>query len=268
MNKNDEPTYNRSKLLIERSVPSVLNQTYKNWEITFVDDCSTDGSLEFFLKLVEKYHIENAYDFQNEENLGITKTKQLGFNESYGDFFMSLDVDDWISENYMKEMLSTLMKNPTKSFVYCDTIYHFPDGKEHRFYQPEYNVIRLIENNFMSYCSLYRSDDFAEIGYDLNNRGHHEDYQLSLKYAYSGKHAVHCHQPLFHYRIHQNQSMQSSEVQNNGNLFKAYFITQMPEMFPESWLEPAQQMLKSLPDNIMELRGKEFEEALKNKGEK
>ena len=257
--------YNGS-LYLEETVKSIVDQNHTNWEIVFIDDCSTDESHELFLNLTKKHNIKNFTIRKNDENLGITKTKQKGFENANGEFVFSLDCDDWISPNYMIEMLGRLLEYPKKSFVYCDSVYFYPDKTEHRFYQPEYNVIRLIENNFISYCSLYKKHDLLSVGYDLNNRGHHEDYGLLLSLAYNGKYGIHLGLPLFYYRIHENQSMQSSEVKNNDELFKSYFITQMPELFPENWLPIAKEKLKGLPDNFMSLYGKEFENVVSQKG--
>jgi len=258
--------YNGSKYL-EDTIKSIVAQNYsQNYiQLVFVDDASTDNSYSLIFDLVEKYQINKFLPLYNKENLGITRTKQHGFEESSGKYIMSLDCDDWISPNYLTEMVKTLQNNSDKDYAYCDTVYHFPDGKEHRFFQPEFNLIRLIENNFISYATLMKRDAFLDTGYDLNNRGHHEDYHLHLRQARKGHFGIHCPLPLFHYRIHDKQSIQSGEVKNNDELFKSYFITQMPELFPENWLPIAKEKLKGLPDNFMSLYGKEFEETLKNK---
>lgn len=84
------PCYNGEKI-IGNAIKSVLNQTYKNWELIIVDDGSTDSSCE----IVEHYLnndkiklVKNAY------NKGIAKTMNKGIEVSKGDFIAFLDQDD------------------------------------------------------------------------------------------------------------------------------------------------------------------------------
>ncbi|CAD6491109.1 MAG: Undecaprenyl-phosphate 4-deoxy-4-formamido-L-arabinose transferase [Candidatus Argoarchaeum ethanivorans] len=84
------PCYNGEKI-IGNAIKSVLNQTYKNWELIIVDDGSTDSSCE----IVEHYLnndkiklVKNAY------NKGIAKTMNKGIEVSTGDFIAFLDQDD------------------------------------------------------------------------------------------------------------------------------------------------------------------------------
>ena len=69
------PTYNRS-YYIEDAVNSVVNQTYKNWELVIVDDGSTDNTVEICKKF--EASDERIHLIQNEENLGCYKSRNNG----------------------------------------------------------------------------------------------------------------------------------------------------------------------------------------------
>lgn len=84
------PCYNGEKF-IGNAIKSVLNQTYKNWELIVVDDGSTDSSCE----IVEHYlNNDKVMLIKNISNEGIAKTMNKGIKVSTGDFIAFLDQDD------------------------------------------------------------------------------------------------------------------------------------------------------------------------------
>jgi hypothetical protein len=122
-----------------------------------------------------------------------------------------------------------------------------------RYKQPEYNVIRLIENNFISYCSLIRRNAFLDSGgYDLKNVGFSEDYQLWLKMAFKGHYGIHYPEPLFYYRVRENSISHSNQKKMIAS--KAYFIKLYPMNFPESWQKLADEELKKWSKNFMSVK--------------
>lgn len=102
------PNYN-SREYIERCIKSVLNQTYKNFELIIVDDFSTDGSVD----IVKKYQKKNIHLIKNTKkgfnggtrNTGILYSKQ--FNTDYTVF---LDNDDWFVDNICLEEIAKIIK--------------------------------------------------------------------------------------------------------------------------------------------------------------
>ena len=83
------PCYNGEKFIGD-AIKSVLNQTYKNWELVIVDDGSTDSSCE----IVEDYLDNKVTLVKNTSNKGIAKTMNKGIKVSTGDFIAFLDQDD------------------------------------------------------------------------------------------------------------------------------------------------------------------------------
>lgn len=85
------PLYN-AEPYIERCLNSVINQSYKDWEIVVVDDASTDHSLP----IVESYQKRstNIRIVKHERNLGLMLTRKDGYEAATGDFIVFLDADD------------------------------------------------------------------------------------------------------------------------------------------------------------------------------
>jgi glycosyltransferase involved in cell wall biosynthesis len=86
------PNYNNRDYL-PQCLDSVLNQTYADFEIVVVDDCSTDGSQET-LREFEARH-PNVVVLFNEENLGVVKTRDRGIRAARGPYITTLDADDY-----------------------------------------------------------------------------------------------------------------------------------------------------------------------------
>lgn len=82
-------TYNRAHTIV-RAVDSVLNQTYKNFELIIVDDGSTDNTLE----ILKKYDDPRIRIFLHETNKGVTAAKNSGFEQIKGEWFGTFDSDD------------------------------------------------------------------------------------------------------------------------------------------------------------------------------
>lgn len=93
------PNYNNAKWL-EKCLNSVLNQTYKNYEIIFIDDMSTDNSLEIANRLLKGHKVLKVP--YKKYNGG---TRNIGIMEATGDYIVCLDSDDWLkSENTLQEI--------------------------------------------------------------------------------------------------------------------------------------------------------------------
>ena len=96
INKNPKvsiivPLYNTKKLLSE-TIESVLSQTYTNWEMIIVDDCSTDGSYEYAMTFSEKDQRIQVYKLDC--NSGPGAATKYGFEKAKGEMIAFLDSDD------------------------------------------------------------------------------------------------------------------------------------------------------------------------------
>lgn len=102
------PNYNCEKF-IEETINSVLSQTYNNWELLIVDDCSTDKSVEIIKKFCEQD--ERIKLFINEKNSGAAASRNWALREASGKWIAFLDSDDlWLPEKLEKQ-LSFMIEN-------------------------------------------------------------------------------------------------------------------------------------------------------------
>lgn len=101
------PVYNVVDYL-PRCVESLKRQTYKNLEIIFVDDGSTDGSREYLEKAVSEF--SNAKLIKHEANKNLFLTRISAMKECTGEYFICLDSDDWVDDNYYETLQHALVK--------------------------------------------------------------------------------------------------------------------------------------------------------------
>ena len=111
------PSWNTSRFISE-SIESVVNQTYKNWELIIVDDCSTDNTDE----IVAPYLTDTRIKYlKNEKNSGAALSRNRAIREAKGRWIAFLDSDDlWMPEK-LEKMISFMSDNGY-SFAYHEYV--------------------------------------------------------------------------------------------------------------------------------------------------
>lgn len=95
------PSYNTAKY-IDKTIKSVLNQTYSNWEMIIVDDCSTDITDQVIKPYLKDKRIRYI---KNDTNLGAALSRNLALRESKGRWIAFLDSDDlWVPNKLEKQI--------------------------------------------------------------------------------------------------------------------------------------------------------------------
>ncbi len=108
------PNYNSEKFLKE-TIDSVLAQTYENWELLIVDDCSTDGSVE----IIRSYKDSRIVLYENETNCGAAYSRNVALQKARGKWIAFLDSDDlWTEEKLEKQV--AFMEENNYLFSYTD----------------------------------------------------------------------------------------------------------------------------------------------------
>ena len=114
------PIYNVSGY-IEKSVGSLLEQSYSNIEYIFINDCSSDDSEIKLRRIIEEFpeRRNKIKVITNEQNLGSATTRNIGLDMSRGKYVMFADSDDWISCDYVESMVHKI-ESGDGDIVYCD----------------------------------------------------------------------------------------------------------------------------------------------------
>lgn len=109
------PVYNMEKYII-RTLESIVNQTFDNYEIIIVNDGSTDNTVNVIESYLSNYN--SSYSIFNQNNMGVSKARNRGINEATGEFLMFLDGDDYLSHDFFEVMIEKITSS-TSDLVYC-----------------------------------------------------------------------------------------------------------------------------------------------------
>ena len=108
------PSYNTARYISD-SINSVLSQTYNNWELIIIDDCSTDNTID----VVKSFKDSRIILLQNEKNSGAALSRNYALREAKGKWIAFLDSDDvWVPEKLEKQI--AFMEENDYAFTFTD----------------------------------------------------------------------------------------------------------------------------------------------------
>lgn len=122
------PVYNAEKYIC-RCLESIINQSFTDWECILVDDGTPDGSGEICDKYSEQ---DSRFRVIHKQNGGVASARQIGIDNSRGDYIIHVDADDWVDENMLSELYENAIEN-NSDIVMCD---YFINEKEYVFQKP------------------------------------------------------------------------------------------------------------------------------------
>jgi len=181
------PTYNRADLL-SRAIQSVINQTYKDWELLIIDDGSTDNTKEIVEEFVKK---DPRIKYFYQENKGQGAARNLGIRESKGEYIAFLDSDDEFLENKIEKSVKIFNEDKNIGMIYSNAIIigNYLDNKKSLEISKLYygNIYKkLLLNNFITTSTVVvKKEVFLNCGF-FNKSSllrNFEDYDMWLRIA-------------------------------------------------------------------------------------
>ena len=98
------PVYNVEKY-VEKSFESIINQTYKDFEVIIINDCTPDRSMDIIYELIEKYKFENYRVINHEKNKGLSIARNSGLDIANGEFVFFMDSVDFLEINCLNDFI-------------------------------------------------------------------------------------------------------------------------------------------------------------------
>lgn len=174
--------YYRKRKYIKKAVNSVINQSYKKWELIIVYDDSDREDLDYLKNIIKKH--KRIILLENRKNMGVAYSRNIAIKQSNGSFIAFLDADDYWSKNKISLQKNFMIKN---NLLFSHTSYK----------------VRTINNYFicrkakdlLTYDDLIKSCDICLSTVMISNKlifnkykcfpnlKTKEDYALWLKYA-------------------------------------------------------------------------------------
>ena len=200
---------------LKNSLQSVINQTYKNWELIFWDNKSIDKSKE----IVESFKEKRFKYFKSKKFNSLYKSRNLAIKKSKGKYICFLDTDDWWLKKKLIHQIDVLRKNPEIKLIFSNVYLYFQQKKEKKLYfnykVPKGKITQFLLNNYiigiltvMASKDIFKKKKFNK---NYNIIGDFDFFiNLSLK-----EYFLCIHKPLAYYRVHDaNYSKKTEEYKN------------------------------------------------------
>lgn len=232
------PVYNSSQYL-EKCIESILNQTFKNFELILVNDGSTDHSG----KICDAYATQDhRVRIIHKQNGGVSSARNAGLRLVKGEYICFVDGDDWIFEDMLLN-LNQLSKRTKSDITVCS---HFREINGSVVYHNKENVILEMNNieamkqlftgkyfRFAVWGKLYKASCFQNIQYPENRRL--DDLPTTYKIFANANKVTFTSYPGYVYLLRENSIITSKYNEQKLDVFVSWdeIITYMKEQYPQ-----------------------------------
>ena len=226
--------YNGEKYL-KNCFSSILNQTYKNWELIFWDNASEDNSKNIFLS----YDDSRFKYFSSKTNVNLGQAREWAINKCEGEYIAFLDVDDeWIPEKTEIQLREMLKDNYVLSYGGIICIDY--ETKKTKVRNPKYKSGYLFSENMFQFdinmpTSMIKRSSLLKkkINFDKKIKAS-EEYCLYMQLIYKEKVCV-INKPIAKYLVRQN-SLTNQSIRYWADE-RIYTLNKILDKNPESLLE-------------------------------
>lgn len=209
------PAYNSEKYITD-SINSVIAQTYKNWELIIIDDCSIDDTA----RIASEFQINEPriYLYKNRYNCGVSETRNFGISIANAQWIAFLDSDDIWDTQKLEIQIKYALENHS-DFLFTGVVFIKEDGTSLSWIMNVPQIVsykQLLKHNIISCSSvLIRKELIENIG--MHDDRTHEDFALWLSVLKNGNKACGIDEPLLSYRL--------SEGSKSGNKLKSIVMS-------------------------------------------
>ena len=116
------PVYNVEQYL-ENCINSVLNQSYRNFQLILVDDGSKDSSGEICDRFAQK---DSRVKVMHKQNAGVSGARNTGIEIATGQFICFIDSDDWIESDYLQKIVDEIYDF---DILFFGSVWHYEYGR-------------------------------------------------------------------------------------------------------------------------------------------
>lgn len=213
------PVYGVEKYIL-KCFDSVLNQTYNNIEVVFVNDCTPDNSIKLVKCLIEQTNIQYPVRIvEHEVNKGLAAARNTAVKNAVGELILHLDADDTIAPNTIEKTVDKMIATGADAVMY-GMLHEYKDYSVSESIKIPSDIttyIQMMIERKVSVCmcgglykrTLYTDNNIMEIeGCDYE-----EDYVTKPRLLYYAKKVVALNEPLYIYN-HINERSLSSNFNN------------------------------------------------------
>lgn len=134
---------------IEKCVRTLMEQTLREVEFVFVDDCTPDNSMEILKRVLGEYpeRMNSVKILHNEKNQGLARTRWIGLKECTGEYIIQVDPDDYVTLDYCEKLYAMASKE-NADIVWCD--FYKQQGKQRVLFKQSPNGNLSVDSEIRS----------------------------------------------------------------------------------------------------------------------
>lgn len=218
------PCFNQGHLLSDALV-SLAHCDPALYEVTIVDDGSTDPATLKFLGQLDKQH----FTIIHQPNKGLSGARNTGIKQAETDYILLLDADNKIRPSFLEKGIAAFENDPGIAVVYGDGEF-FGDQTGIRKQAP-FNLQKQMLVNYIDACAIVRKSVFDVLGgYDESMKDGWEDWEMWLRIGFSGYKFHYLNEVVFDYRIRKD-SMSKKVYDNKArtNSIENYVYGKYPD---------------------------------------
>jgi teichuronic acid biosynthesis glycosyltransferase TuaG len=203
------PNYNSSKT-IKKTISSVVNQSYKNWELIIVDDNSDELTKNILLKYRNKKKIKIYFSYKNK---GTASCRNLAIKKSKSNYLAFIDSDDLWKKNKLKIQINFMEKNNYFfSYTFYKTFKLSNPNKKNIIVPRKFNFKSFVKNTSIATSTMIVKRSIAN-NIKFSNTKICEDYFYKCQLLKKVGYAYCCQSYLSEYQI-RKESLQSNRMRN------------------------------------------------------
>ena len=208
------PVYNTPEKYLREMVSSVLRQTYGNWELILVDDCSPHSNIKKLLQEVaaQDSRIKTIFLKKNQR---ISAATNEALRRAKGKFVTLLDHDDLLHEKALEYVAHAIQQHSSAAIIYTDEAKIQDNGMIYQpFLKPSWNYELLRSINYITHMTTIRRDIIEKIGGEKSKYDGAQDWDLFIRATelVADSDIIHIPKVLYYWRIHQQSTADSLEA--------------------------------------------------------
>lgn len=204
------PSYNYSKYL-NRAFEVFRKSSFRDFEVVYCDDCSSDDSVEVIKKLIKDNPDMRISLYQNENNIGILKTKTRLFHLCTGKYVMLCDADDYLTDNCLATLAKIAIKTDADRIV-SEARDIDEEGRTVQIQDIPEITSKWLWN--MNHGCLYKRSVFIDNGITLDFIP--DDVCLTAKFSCFSRSVAWIRRPLYNWVIHQDSAGRNQKSASNA----------------------------------------------------
>lgn len=255
------PIYNVEKYLRE-AMDSMLSQTFTDFELICLDDCSPDHSTE----ILDGYSDPRIVRYRGKKNVGLANILNIGMDMARGEYIARMDSDDISLPNRLQVQVDYLGSHPEIDLVSVGMQQFGRTNSRMRYnnYTEDIKFNALFFSPILHASSMWRKKSFADLHF-RQEQVPSEDYDLWTRALVAGVKMRNIPDILYRYRMHNTQATISATGIEHNRVRLAYLVS----IFPKMTRKKAQQIIQQLScNNTKELQHAFDEIVIANKESK